>query len=41
MANDNIFSKWNRRDILKALGGLPIFGAVWYSGAKPGGQCKT
>ncbi|MEP7143059.1 MAG: Gfo/Idh/MocA family oxidoreductase [Ferruginibacter sp.] len=34
MANDNsYFKKWNRRDALKALGGLPIFGAVWYSGA--------
>ncbi|MEO8414834.1 MAG: Gfo/Idh/MocA family oxidoreductase [Ginsengibacter sp.] len=34
MANDNnYFKRWNRRDALKALGGLPIFGAVWYSGA--------
>jgi len=34
MANDNNnFKKWNRRDALKALGGIPIFGAVWYAGA--------
>jgi hypothetical protein len=34
MANDNnYFGKWNRRDILKALGGIPLIGGVWYSGA--------
>ncbi len=34
MANDNKhFSKWNRRDILKTLGGIPLVGGVWYSGA--------
>jgi predicted dehydrogenase len=30
---NNHFAKWNRRNILKVLGGIPIFGAVWYSGA--------
>ena len=34
MTNDNsFFKKWNRRDALKALGGIPLIGAVWYSGA--------
>lgn len=32
MAKDNNFDM-NRRSLLKALGGLPILGAVWYSGA--------
>jgi hypothetical protein len=26
--------KWTRRDVLKGLGGLPILGALWYSGAR-------
>jgi hypothetical protein len=31
MATDNsFFNKWNRRDVLKTLGGIPIFGAVVY-----------
>jgi predicted dehydrogenase len=39
MANDNnFFRKWNRRDILKALGGIPLVGAVWYSGASLAGD---
>lgn len=34
MANKNDhFNKWNRRDILKTLGGIPILGTVWFSGA--------
>ncbi len=34
MANENnYFKKWNRRDALKTLGGIPLFGAVWYAGA--------
>ena len=41
MANDNsFFKKWNRRDILKTLGGLPLVGAVWYSGASLAGTAK-
>ena len=35
MANENsFFGRWTRRDMLKGLGGIPLFGAVWYSGAK-------
>jgi hypothetical protein len=41
MTNDNSnFSKWNRRDILKTLGGIPLLGAVWYSGASLAGSAK-
>ena len=41
MANDNsFFGKWNRRDMLKALGGIPLLGAVWYSGANLAGSAK-
>lgn len=41
MATDNnFFNKWNRRDLLKALGGLPLFGAVWYTGASVTGSAK-
>ena len=41
MANDNdIFKKWSRRDMLKGLGGIPILGAVWYSGARLAGSAK-
>jgi predicted dehydrogenase len=39
MSNDNNqFKKWNRRDILKTLGGIPFVGAVWYSGANLAGS---
>jgi predicted dehydrogenase len=40
MANDNQFNKWNRRDMLKTLGGIPLFGAVWYAGASLTGAAK-
>jgi predicted dehydrogenase len=40
MANDNNFNKWNRRDLLKTLGGIPLFGAVWYAGASLTGSAK-
>jgi predicted dehydrogenase len=41
MATDNnFFNKWNRRDLLKALGGIPLFGAVWYAGASVAGSAK-
>jgi predicted dehydrogenase len=41
MANDDKnFLKWNRRDILKTLGGIPILGAVWYAGASVAGNAK-
>ena len=39
MENDNNFlKKWNRRDVLKTLGGIPLIGAVWYSGASLAGD---
>jgi len=37
---NNHFGKWNRRDILKTLGSIPIFGAVWYSGASLAGSAR-
>jgi predicted dehydrogenase len=37
---NNHFVKWNRRDILKALGSIPVFGAVWYSGASLAGSAR-
>lgn len=37
---NNHFAKWNRRDILKVLGGIPILGAVWYSGANLAGSAR-
>ncbi|MCU0382225.1 MAG: Gfo/Idh/MocA family oxidoreductase, partial [Chitinophagaceae bacterium] len=40
MTNDNNFNKWNRRDLLKTLGGVPLFGAVWYAGASIAGSAK-
>ncbi len=40
MANDHQFNKWNRRDLLKTLGGIPLFGAVWYAGASLTGAAK-
>jgi predicted dehydrogenase len=41
MANENnYFGKLNRRDILKSLAGIPLFGAVWYSGASLAGSAK-
>ena len=40
MANDNNFNKWNRRDLLKALGGIPIVGSVWFAGADLAGDAK-
>lgn len=40
MANDNNFLKWNRRDMLKTLAGLPILGSVWYAGASITGDAK-
>lgn len=34
MANDKKqFGSWKRRDLLKALGGVPLLGSVWYAGA--------
>ncbi|MBK8088851.1 MAG: Gfo/Idh/MocA family oxidoreductase [Chitinophagaceae bacterium] len=41
MANENDhFKKWNRRDILKSLGGIPLLGAVWYAGADLAGSAS-
>ncbi|MEK6781934.1 MAG: Gfo/Idh/MocA family oxidoreductase [Bacteroidota bacterium] len=41
MANDNnFFGKWTRRDMLKSLGGIPLLGAVWFSGASLTGSAK-
>lgn len=41
MATDNnLFGKWTRRDMLKGLGGIPLLGAVWYSGARLAGSAK-
>jgi predicted dehydrogenase len=37
---DSIFSKWSRRDMLKGLGGIPLFSAAWYAGAKITGNAK-
>jgi len=40
MANDKHFTKWNRRDLLKALGGIPLVGSVWFAGARETGNAK-
>ncbi len=41
MANDNnVFGKWTRRDMLKGLGGIPLLGAVWFSGARLTSEAK-
>lgn len=37
---DNFFSKFSRRDWLKSLGGIPLLGAVWYTGASVTGNAK-
>jgi len=37
---DSLFGKWTRRDMLKGLGSIPLFGAVWYEGAKLTGNAK-
>lgn len=37
---NNHFGKWNRRDLLKVLGGLPFVGTVWYSGASLAGSAR-
>jgi predicted dehydrogenase len=40
MASDNLFSKLSRRDVLKGLGGIPLLGAIWYSGANLAGSAQ-
>jgi predicted dehydrogenase len=40
MATDNNFNKWNRRDLLKVLGGIPLVGTVWFAGAKATGNAQ-
>lgn len=37
---DNLFSKWSRRDLLKGLGGIPLISGIWYAGAKVTGDAK-
>jgi predicted dehydrogenase len=39
-ANDSMFGKLSRRNWLKALGGIPIFGSVWFAGATFAGNLK-
>ncbi len=38
--DDNLFSKWSRRDLLKGLGGIPLIGGIWFAGAKVAGSAK-
>lgn len=38
--DDNFFSKWSRRDLLKGLGGLPLIGGIWFAGTKVAGNAK-
>jgi predicted dehydrogenase len=38
--DDNVFSKWSRRDLLKGLGGIPLIGGIWFAGAKVTGNAK-
>ncbi len=41
MENENkLFGKWSRRDMLKGLAGVPVFGAVWFAGARLTGKAK-
>jgi hypothetical protein len=40
MENDNHFNRWNRRDLLKALGGIPLVGSVWFAMANLAGAAK-
>ncbi|MFM8913322.1 MAG: Gfo/Idh/MocA family protein [Flammeovirgaceae bacterium] len=39
-SEDSMFSKLSRRNWLKALGGLPLLGGVWYAGASFSGKVK-
>ncbi len=38
--DDNLFSSWSRRDLLKSLAGIPVLGTVWFAGAKLTGDAK-
>lgn len=38
--SENFFGKFSRRDWLKSLGGVPLLGAVWYTGASVTGNAK-
>lgn len=37
-SEDNLFGAWTRRDMLKGLAGVPIFGSVWFAGARLTGK---
>ena len=39
--NDNIFSRWSRRDMLKGIAGVPLLGGIWFAGAKVAAKAKS